>query len=186
MYCRPDAARGLHQKLSTADLPQNEVLIVIEGEAKRGVQAGQEGRVRTVHAAGSGDDAIVDEVARQHAIGDGREVIVVTADRELRDRVEAVGACTKKADLAPRPIVISTSSPERVCHHAVHLLCRCGLARCRSQRFARVPRIPWHPVQRASFREGSRRRSFDTGSDETVMSAESGRSPRDLEAFESH
>jgi rRNA-processing protein FCF1 len=34
-------------------------------------------------------------VARQHAIGDGREVIVVTADRELRDRVEAVGAGAK-------------------------------------------------------------------------------------------
>ena len=92
---RPGAARSLHQKLSIADLPQNEVVIVLEGEARGGVQAGQDGRVRTVHAARSGDDAIVDEVARQHAIGAGREVIVVTADRELRDRVEAVGACAK-------------------------------------------------------------------------------------------
>ena len=32
----------------------------------------------------------------------------------------------------------------------------------------------------------SRCRSFDTGSDETDMSAESGKSPRDLEAFSSH
>lgn len=54
---------------------------------------GQDGRTRTVHAAGSGDDAIVDEV--HHAIDDGRDVIVVTADRELRDRVEAVGAFAK-------------------------------------------------------------------------------------------
>ncbi len=92
---RPGAARSLHHKLSTADLPQNEIVIVIEGEAKRGVQAGQDGRIRTVHAEGSGDDAIVDEVVRQRAIGDGREVIVVTADRELRDRIEAVGACAK-------------------------------------------------------------------------------------------
>ena len=92
---RPGAARSLHQKLSIADLPQNEVVIVLEGEARRGAQAGQDGGVRAVHAAGSGDDAIVDEVARQHAIGDGREVTVVTADRELRDRVEAVGACAK-------------------------------------------------------------------------------------------
>jgi predicted RNA-binding protein with PIN domain len=92
---RPGAARNLHQKLSIADLPQNEVVIVLEGEARRGVQAGQDGRVHTVHAARSGDDAIVVEVARQHAIGDGREVIVVTADRELRDRVEAVGAHAK-------------------------------------------------------------------------------------------
>ena len=93
---RPGAARSLHLKLSTADLPQNEVVIVLEGEAKRGVQAGQDGRIRTVHAAGSGDDAILDEVVDQQAIGDGREVMVVTADRELRDRVEAVGACTKR------------------------------------------------------------------------------------------
>jgi predicted RNA-binding protein with PIN domain len=92
---RPGAARSLHQKVSIAGLPQNEVVIVFEGEARRGVQAGQDGRVRTVHAARSGDDAIVDEVAMQHAIGDRREVIVVTADRELRDRVEAVGACAK-------------------------------------------------------------------------------------------
>ena len=92
---RPGAARRLHQKLSTADLPQNEVVLILEGEAKRGVQAGQDGRIRTVHAAGSGDDAIVEEVVRRLVIGDGREVIVVTADRKLRDRVEAVGACTK-------------------------------------------------------------------------------------------
>jgi predicted RNA-binding protein with PIN domain len=92
---RPAAARSLHQKLSTADLPQNEVVLILEGEAKRGVQTGQDGHIRTVHAAGSGDDAIVDEVVRQLAIGDGREVIVVTADRNLRERVEAVGACTK-------------------------------------------------------------------------------------------
>lgn len=32
---RPGAARSLHQKLSIADLPQNEVVIVLEGEAKR-------------------------------------------------------------------------------------------------------------------------------------------------------
>lgn len=92
---RPGAARSLHQKLSTADLPLNEVVLILEGKAMRGVHAGQDGHIRTVHAAGSGDDTIVDEVARQHAIGDGREVIVVTADRSLRDRVEAVGACTK-------------------------------------------------------------------------------------------
>ena len=74
---RPGAARSLQHMLSTADLPQNDVVIVIEGEAKRGVQAGQDGRIRTVHAAGSGHDAIVDEVVDQQAIGDGRGVIVV-------------------------------------------------------------------------------------------------------------
>jgi rRNA-processing protein FCF1 len=81
--------------LSTADLAQNELVLILEGEAKRGVQAGQDGHIRTVHAPGSGDEEIVDEVVRQLVIGDDREVIVVTADRKLRDRVEAVGACTK-------------------------------------------------------------------------------------------
>jgi len=38
------------QKLSIADLPEHEVVLVLEGEAKRGVQAGQDGRIHTVHA----------------------------------------------------------------------------------------------------------------------------------------
>jgi rRNA-processing protein FCF1 len=44
-----------------------------------------------VHAPGSGDDAIVEVVAAQTALGDGRDVLVVTADRGLRARVEAAG-----------------------------------------------------------------------------------------------
>ena len=89
---RAGAARRLHEHLSVTELPQDEVVLVLEGRARRGRPAGQEGRVRTVHAARSGDDAIVDEVMRQVAVGDGRGVIVVTADRVLRDRVEAAGA----------------------------------------------------------------------------------------------
>jgi len=92
---RPGAAGRLHEQLSIADLPKDEVVLVLEGEAKRGVKPGQEGRIRTVHAAGSGDDAIVDEVVRQSAVGDERDVIVVTADRMLRDRVEDAGAGAK-------------------------------------------------------------------------------------------
>ena len=92
---RPGAARSLHEKLSTAGLPQNEVVLLLEGEARSGVHAGQMGHIRTVHAAGSGDDAIVDEMVKQLGVGDGRAVIVVTADRKLRDRIEAVGASTK-------------------------------------------------------------------------------------------
>jgi predicted RNA-binding protein with PIN domain len=92
---RAGAARRLHEKLSAADLLLDEVVVVLEGAARRGHLAGQVGRVRTVHAAASGDDAIVEEVVRQVAVGDGRDVIVVTADRMLRDRVEAAGATTK-------------------------------------------------------------------------------------------
>jgi hypothetical protein len=41
---------------------------------------------------GSGDDTIVDAVTEQVDVGDGRGITVVTADRVLQDRVEAVGA----------------------------------------------------------------------------------------------
>ena len=89
---RAGAARRLHDRLSATELPQDEVVLVLEGDARRGRRAGQDGRVRTVHADGSGDDAVVGEVMRQIAVGDGRGVIVVTADRMLRNRVEAAGA----------------------------------------------------------------------------------------------
>ena len=41
------------------------------------------------------DDAIVDEVIQQVAVGDERGVTVVTADRMLRDRVEVAGASSR-------------------------------------------------------------------------------------------
>lgn len=46
--------------------------------------------LQVVRAAGSGDDTIVDEVRR--AIAAGHATAVVTSDRALRERVEAVGA----------------------------------------------------------------------------------------------
>lgn len=93
---RAGAARRLHDALSATDLAGgDEVVLVIEGDARRGRHAGQQGRLRTVHAARSGDDAIVEEVKREIAISDGREVTVVTADRALRDRVEASGGSIK-------------------------------------------------------------------------------------------
>jgi hypothetical protein len=47
-----------------------------------------------VSAVGSGDDAIVDVVAAAAEEDGDRPITVVTADRELRDRVEALGART--------------------------------------------------------------------------------------------
>jgi hypothetical protein len=88
---RAGAARRLLEQLRAADLP-DEVVLVLEGAAKRGVPADRVDRLHTVHAAGSGDDAIVEE-ARARS-GDGWDVTVVTADRELRARVTAVGART--------------------------------------------------------------------------------------------
>ncbi|NLU79641.1 hypothetical protein HCA58_14860 [Micromonospora sp. HNM0581] len=66
--------------------PPVEVVLVVEGAARD--VPGVEG-VRVVSAAGSGDDAVVDLVARA---GQRRLVVVVTADRELRARVTAYGA----------------------------------------------------------------------------------------------
>lgn len=70
-----------------------EVVLVVEGKAK-GI--GGSATVRVVDADGSGDDAIV------HLVTDaaGRQVAVVTADRELRTRVAALGATV----LGPRTV----------------------------------------------------------------------------------
>ncbi len=87
---RAAAARRLHEGLLVADTPYDEVVLVLEGQAKAGVRAGTDGHVRTVHAKGSGDETIVTETAR--AATPGSRVLVVTADRFLRARVEGLGA----------------------------------------------------------------------------------------------
>src|SRR5207253_10313992 len=87
---RPGAARRLHDQLAAADLPFAEIVLVLEGAARSGVPARRDRRIRVTHAAGSGDDAIVDEVGK--LVGDGRDVVVATADRELQRRAAAAGA----------------------------------------------------------------------------------------------
>ena len=86
---RPGAARRLAEQLEAVQLPYDEVVLVLEGAARRGRPTGQAESLRVEHAGGSGDDAIVAEVARLVATGAG--VDVVTADRELRSRVEEAG-----------------------------------------------------------------------------------------------
>lgn len=69
------------------------VIAVVEGAARDVVGGIELDRVELVSASGSGDDAIVAAVA--DAVGDdGTVVHVVTSDRELRARVEALGATT--------------------------------------------------------------------------------------------
>ncbi len=87
---RAGAALRLHGSLTTSSLAHDELVLVLEGAARRGVEPGSVGPVRTVHAQGSGDDAIVTEVVA--LVAGGAEVAVVTADRGLRARVEATGA----------------------------------------------------------------------------------------------
>jgi predicted RNA-binding protein with PIN domain len=87
---RAGAARRLHESLLVADTAYDEIVLVLEGQAKGGVKAGRDGRVRTVHAAKDGDAAIVAEAQRSAERGD--RVVVVTADRFLQARVGGVGA----------------------------------------------------------------------------------------------
>ena len=86
---RAGAATRLHEQLAAADLPYDEVVLVLEGKARAGRPAGHDGRIRTVHAPGDGDDAIVDAVTERT---DATEILVVTADRALQHRVETAGA----------------------------------------------------------------------------------------------
>ncbi|NUR42312.1 MAG: NTP pyrophosphohydrolase [Streptomyces sp.] len=86
---RRGAAERLRDRLAADGLPGHEgpveLVLVVEGAA-RGVESVP--RVRVEAASGSGDDRMVELVARAA----GREVLVITADRELRRRVTELGA----------------------------------------------------------------------------------------------
>jgi predicted RNA-binding protein with PIN domain len=89
---RGAAARRLHERLLVADTAFDVVVLVLEGGAKGGARPGRDGHLRTVHAAGEGDDTIVAEAKAAASRGD--LVTVVTADRMLQARVQGVGATT--------------------------------------------------------------------------------------------
>ena len=55
---RAGAARRLHERLLVADTPYDEIVLVLEGQAKGGVRAGRDAHVRTVHAPKDGDAEI--------------------------------------------------------------------------------------------------------------------------------
>lgn len=63
------------------------VTVVLEGKAREGVPIGVADGVSVVHAAGSGDDALVSTIENETD-----QITLVTADRELRRRAEALGA----------------------------------------------------------------------------------------------
>lgn len=82
---RAGAAARLHDALLHADVPHDEIVLVLEGQAKQGVRAGGPRSLRVVHAAKDGDS----EIARQarQAAESGHDVTVVTADRALAANV---------------------------------------------------------------------------------------------------
>jgi YacP-like NYN domain-containing protein len=81
--------RGLTEAIG-ADRLEAPVVVVLEGAARRGVEEGEANGVRVVHAPRSGDDTIAELAA--DAAANEATVTVITADRELRDRVRQVGA----------------------------------------------------------------------------------------------
>ncbi len=100
---RAGAAARLRDRLAAtvaAGLPglpgPVEVVLVTEGRARAVEPAGG---VRVEGAPRSGDDRIVELVAAE---GAGRTVVVVTADRGLRDRVTALGAEVRGPSAVPR------------------------------------------------------------------------------------
>jgi predicted RNA-binding protein with PIN domain len=89
---RAGAAARLHGRLAVADTSYDEIVLVLEGQAKGGVPKGKDAHLRTVHATRDGDSAITDEARRLRERDE--DVVVVTADRGLQLRVEALGCRT--------------------------------------------------------------------------------------------
>jgi len=86
---RPGATRRFTERLRatvTAGRLDPPVTVVLEGQARAGADEGDVEGVEVVHAPGEGDDTIA-AIAEAH-----REVVVVTADRELAQRVRAANA----------------------------------------------------------------------------------------------
>jgi hypothetical protein len=87
---RPGAARDLVERVRGATaagrLP-GPVVVVLEGEARSGVGEGVAGGVEVVHAPGVGDDTL--EALAVEGMG---PILLVSADRALRRRVQRCGA----------------------------------------------------------------------------------------------
>jgi hypothetical protein len=87
---RSGAARDFVDRVraaSEANRFEDSVVVVLEGAARRGVEEGTVDGVNVVHAPGSGDDMLI--AVATDATG---PVTLVSADRALRRRAEALGA----------------------------------------------------------------------------------------------
>jgi hypothetical protein len=88
---RAGAARAFVDQLRTAadsGRITRPVVVVLEGKAREGAPPGTADGVTVLHADGSGDDMLVDVVANAA----DQAVTLVTADRQLAQRAEALGA----------------------------------------------------------------------------------------------
>jgi len=88
---RAGAARGFVAQVRAAvdsGRITQPVVVVLEGQAREGAPRGLAGGVVVLYADGSGDDTLVEVLAN----APDQTVTLVTADRELRRRAEALGA----------------------------------------------------------------------------------------------
>ena len=83
---RAGAARRLVEALRASTLPRP-VVVVLEGAARAGEPEGSVDGVAVRHAPGAGDDLLVELAASADP-----PVVVVTADRGLRARLDGAGA----------------------------------------------------------------------------------------------
>ena len=86
---RPGASRAFMERVRatvTTGRLGPPVIIVLEGQARAGAEEADVDGVEVVHAPGEGDDTIAAIAAAN------RDVVVVTADRELAERVRAANA----------------------------------------------------------------------------------------------
>jgi hypothetical protein len=86
---RPGAAKSFVDQVRIASEAGHltDPVIVLEGKFRSGVPAGVVDSVQVIHAPGSGDEKMIE------VISDASDpVTLVTADRELRRRAEAIGA----------------------------------------------------------------------------------------------
>ena len=87
---RPGAARELTTRVRQAAAEgtlQPPVVLVLEGQAKQGVDEGVADGVEVVHAAGEGDDTLAALAANSD-----QPVVLVSADRGLAERARRSGA----------------------------------------------------------------------------------------------
>ncbi|MEX2375217.1 MAG: NYN domain-containing protein [Dehalococcoidia bacterium] len=74
-----------------AEVAVTEVVVVVDGRPSPGLPEGRHGAVEVRYAIGGGPGAADDRIVELVAAG-GTATEVVTADRELRDRVQTLGA----------------------------------------------------------------------------------------------
>jgi hypothetical protein len=87
---RPGAARQLVGRVRAAagdGRLSPPVVVVLEGEARRGVEEGVADGVAVVHAPASGDDELIARIR-----GAVPPIVLVSADRALRGRAASAGA----------------------------------------------------------------------------------------------